>query len=154
MLNHNSEEEYAIELLKETLKESDNDNEVESILQRKMVKGISDIFLPLWIESQGDYGNVSIQGDPVHEEDPLVIIDEGRKNRSMNPNIMIKIPATKAGLVAMEGRIDHAILEHEAIAKAIMGKNPDNAKKMMVDHLDDLKKVILKLMNAFNYING
>lgn len=101
MLNHNSEEEYAIELLKETLKESDNDNEVESILQRKLVKGISDIFLPLWIESQGDYGYVSIQGDPVHEEDPLVIIDEGRKNRSMNPNIMIKIPATKAGLVAM-----------------------------------------------------
>lgn len=60
----------------------------------------------------------------------------------------------KVGLVAIEGRIDRAILEHEAIAKAIMGKNPDNARKMMIDHLDDLKKVILKLMNAFNYING
>ncbi len=30
-----------------------------------------------------------------------MIIDEGRKNRRMSPNIMIKIPATKAGLEAM-----------------------------------------------------
>ena len=31
-----------------------------------------------------------------------MVIDEGRKNREISPNIMIKIPATEAGLKAME----------------------------------------------------
>lgn len=102
MLNHPHEKDYAIKLLRESVKESSVDNEVESILQRKLVKGVSDVFMKVWEESRGDHGYVSIQGDPIHEEDPQVIIDEGRKNRALNPNVMIKIPATKAGLAAME----------------------------------------------------
>jgi transaldolase len=50
---------------------------------------------------RGEHGYVSIQGNPIHEE-AQVIIEEGRKNRSLNPNVMIKIPATKAGLSAMQ----------------------------------------------------
>lgn len=102
MLNHPQEKDYAIKLLHESVKESSVDNEVESILQRKLVKGVSDVFMKVWKETSGEHGYVSIQGDPIHEEDPRVIIDEGRKNRALNPNVMIKIPATKAGLAAME----------------------------------------------------
>jgi transaldolase len=102
MLTHPTEGKNAYAQLDEALKESRDDNEVECILQRKLVKGISDIFLPLWKSSRGEHGYVSIQGDPIHEEDAQVIIDEGRKNRSLNPNVMIKIPATKAGLAAMQ----------------------------------------------------
>lgn len=102
MLNHETEKGYALKLLEESLLESDNDNDVESIVQRKLIKGVSDVFLPIWKKTHGSYGYVSIQGDPIHEEDPQVIIDEGRKNRALNPNIMIKIPATGAGLTAME----------------------------------------------------
>ncbi len=58
--------------------------------------------MPVWEKSHGKYGYVSIQGDPINEEDPQVILDEARKNREMNPNVMIKIPATKAGLQAMD----------------------------------------------------
>jgi len=102
MLTHSAEKQYASDLLDEALKESKNDNEVECILQRKLVKGISDLFMPLWESSRGEHGYVSIQGDPIHEEDAEVIIEEGRKNRAVNPNVMIKIPATKAGLIAMQ----------------------------------------------------
>ncbi len=102
MLIHPSESDYAKKLLKETLKESASDNEVECILQRKLVKEIANIFLPVFKESNGEYGYVSIQGDPIHEEDPEVIINEGRLNREMGPNVMIKVPATKAGLEAMD----------------------------------------------------
>ena len=98
MLNHDSEKDYTKKLLSESLMESDNDNEVESILQRKLIKGVSDVFMPMWEKTKGAYGYVSIQGDPIHEEDPQVIINEGRKSRTLNPNIMIKIPATAAGL--------------------------------------------------------
>jgi transaldolase len=102
MLTHPSEGSNAKKMLKEALKESAIDNEVECILQRKLVKEIADIFLPLYEESHGEHGYVSIQGDPIHEEDPQVIINEGRLNREMGPNVMIKIPATKAGLEAMD----------------------------------------------------
>lgn len=101
MLTHPTESDYAKKLLKEAIKESANDNEVECILQRKLVKEISDIFLPVYEASHSESGYVSIQGDPIHEEDPEVIIREGRLNREMGPNVMIKIPATKAGLEAM-----------------------------------------------------
>lgn len=101
MLTHETGKTEALALLDETLAESDNDNEVECILQRKLVKRIADRFMSVYERTNGAHGYVSIQGDPIHEEDPQVIIDEGRKNREMNPNIMIKIPATAAGLEAM-----------------------------------------------------
>ena len=102
MLSHPTEGEYAKALLQEALLESKDANEVQCILQRKLVKKIAEIFLPIYESSHGEHGYVSIQGDPIHEEDPQVIINEGRLNREMGPNVMIKIPATKAGLEAMD----------------------------------------------------
>jgi transaldolase len=101
MLTHPTEAAYTKSLLLEALRESDIANEVECILQRKLVDGIARIFMPLYESSNGEHGYVSIQGDPVHEEDPEVIIHEGRLNREMGPNVMIKVPATRAGLEAM-----------------------------------------------------
>ena len=118
MLTHPQESEYALGLLRETLNESSDDNEVECILQRKLVHGISKAFMPLWEKTHGRYGYVSIQGDPIHEEDPQIILDEARKNRELNPNVMIKIPATKAGLAAM----DELIAENTPLnATEVMG---------------------------------
>lgn len=102
MLNHETGKTYALTLLDEILEQCEDDNEVECILQRKLVKRIADEFMPVYERTDGAHGYVSIQGDPIHEEDSQVIIDEGRKNREMSPNIMIKIPATAAGLEAME----------------------------------------------------
>jgi transaldolase len=101
MLNHQEGKKHTLALLDETLRESDDDNEVECILQRKLVKGIASKFMTVYERTNGAQGYVSIQGDPIHEEDPEVIIEVGRKNRAMSPNIMIKIPATEAGLEAM-----------------------------------------------------
>lgn len=106
MLTHETESAYAKQLLLETMKETLDDNEAICILQRKLIKGVSDVFMPLWESTHGEHGYVSIQGDPIHEEDPQVIIDEARLNREMNPNVMIKIPATKAGLEAMNVLIE------------------------------------------------
>jgi transaldolase len=101
MLTHEEGKAHALALLDETLKESNDDNQVECILQRKLVKGIAETFMSVYERTNGQHGYVSIQGDPIHEEDPRVIIEEGRRNRAMSPNIMIKIPATEAGLEAM-----------------------------------------------------
>jgi DNA-binding GntR family transcriptional regulator len=59
----------------------------------------------------------------------------------------------EVGLIAIEGRIGKAIIEHEAIASAILERNPEKARSTMTDHLGNLKKVIIKLMTAFGYGN-
>jgi len=106
MLKHPAEGEYARKLLDETLQEASDDNEAVCILQRKLVGKIAEIFMQVFERTDGQHGYVSIQGDPINEEDPQVIISEGRRNRAISPNIMIKIPATEAGLSAMEVLIE------------------------------------------------
>jgi len=106
MLSHPEEGAYARKLLDETLKEAADDNEAVCILQRKLVRKVAEVFMEVYEKTDGQHGYVSIQGDPIHEEDPSVIIEEGRRNRAMSPNTMIKIPATEAGLAAMEVLIE------------------------------------------------
>lgn len=102
MLMHPDEAVQAAAYLREAVEETDNDDEAIAIFQRKMVKPIQELFYPLWEESNGEHGYVSIQGDPIHEHNEQVIIDEARKNGALGKNIAIKIPCTRAGLVAIE----------------------------------------------------
>jgi transaldolase len=102
MVDHPSEGAYARKLLDEAIKESPSDDETIAIFQRKLVKPISDRFLPIFKESKEDQGYVSIQGDPIREDDPDVVIREAMENRKLSPNICCKIPTTHSGLVAME----------------------------------------------------
>jgi transaldolase len=102
MLIHPQEQSYAKKVLKETMAESNDDNDVVCSTQRKLITEIAKAFLPIYEQSNGMDGYVSIQGDPIHEHDPEIILKEARKNRSLSPNIMIKVPATASGLRAME----------------------------------------------------
>ena len=102
MIDHPTEGPYALNLLDQAIRESKDDSEAEAVLQRLLVKGIADIFRPLYDAKPRQNGYVSIQGDPIHEHDPRVIIHEGRLHRAMAPNVCIKIPCTAAGLTAME----------------------------------------------------
>ena len=58
--------------------------------------------MPLYEEYPHENGYVSIQGDPVHEDDAVVVIREARKNRAVAENICCKIPTIESGLEAME----------------------------------------------------
>ncbi|HTZ00631.1 MAG TPA: transaldolase family protein [Rhodocyclaceae bacterium] len=102
MVDHPTEGPYAMKLLDESVRESDKDEESIAIFQRKLVKPISDKFLPIFERTKGDQGYVSIQGDPILEDDPDVVIREALANRKLSPNICCKIPTTHSGLVAME----------------------------------------------------
>ncbi len=101
MLDNPDESLYTMQLLDSILKNEKDNNEAEVILQRELVSKIAEIFMPLYGESGGRYGYVSIQGDPFHE-DKDTIIRHALFNREAAPNIMAKIPATKEGLEAIE----------------------------------------------------
>ena len=95
------EKAYAIELLDSILKNEKDDNEALLKLQREVVAKIAEIFMPLYLESNGKQGFVSIQGDPF-KEDLNSMIRYAHFNCEAGPNIMAKIPVTKEGLEAIE----------------------------------------------------
>jgi len=102
MLDHPEEKEYALSLLDEAVKETETDWEAAILFQAKMVKPIAEKFIPLFEQSQGEHGFVSIQGDPIHDEDGEVIFKESLYNWPIAPNICCKIPVTAPGIEAME----------------------------------------------------
>jgi transaldolase len=100
MLTAEDGKQHAEILLRKILLETDDDSEVLVRLQKALVADIAQIFLPLYNESHGKNGYVSIQGDPFRE-DYESIMRFARYNRQAGPNIMIKIPVTQDGLKAV-----------------------------------------------------
>jgi transaldolase len=109
MIDHPTEGAYALKILDETIQEVKDDWQAVAEFQRRLVKPIAERFLPIFQKNAGRKGFVSIQGDPIHEEDPDVIIREALENRKVSPNICCKIPTTQAGLNAMEYLISQDI---------------------------------------------
>lgn len=72
-----------------------------------------------------------------------------KRARQIIARLNIQWHRLKVGLAAMEGRIGYAIPEHEAVGRYILEKNPEKAREEMVDHMENLKKYIIKLMGIF-----
>jgi transaldolase len=109
MIDHPEEHDYALKLLDEAIRETDDEYETAEVFQRKMVKPIADRFMPLFEKTGGQHGYVSIQGDPINEDDAEVVIRDAFANRKLAPNICCKIPTTVSGLKAMETMIEENI---------------------------------------------
>ncbi len=86
----------------------------EEILEELMVKDIRDacdLFGQIYEESNGDDGFVSIEVSPLLAFDTEKTIDAVKKiwDKINRPNLMVKIPATKEGLKAIEESIASGI---------------------------------------------
>lgn len=92
-------------IINEVVKDIEDDNLAADLIQQKLVKKIMDIFLPLYEKNPGKEGLVSIQGNPFLDDDPEHIINEALEYRKLSKNFITKIPATKAGLKALEALI-------------------------------------------------
>ena len=102
MIDHPVEGAHAMEVLDQVVRKLSDDGEAIAEFQRRMAWPTCEKFLPLHQHSQGEKGYVSIQGDPIHEEDPDVVIREAMANHKLSPNVCCKIPTTQSGLTAME----------------------------------------------------
>lgn len=69
----------------------------------KDIQDACDIFLPLYQDSKGDKGYVSLEVTPDLAHDIKGTVEEGKRLwTSINrPNLMIKVPATPEGLIAI-----------------------------------------------------
>jgi transaldolase len=75
------------------------------------IRAAADLFLPLYDRLEGEDGYVSIEVNPELAGDTLATLAEVRRlwSRINRPNVMIKIPATEAGIPAIEQGISEGI---------------------------------------------
>lgn len=87
------------------------DDEVAWQLTDMLVRRAQKVFLPAWESTKGDDGYVSFELDPLLEDPALnlppaertkMYIELGKKWSTGHTNRMIKVPATPAGLAALE----------------------------------------------------
>lgn len=97
-----SDPPYINKLIDQALEESDSHDQIADIVYKKAVARLQDLFQPFYEKSNGRYGYVAIQGDPRVNENPDAIIAGAHDYRKMGENIIIKVPATPAGAMAME----------------------------------------------------
>jgi transaldolase len=89
----------------------ENDENLAWSLTDRLVRDAQEVFLPVWEQSKGDNGYVSFELDPLLEDraNPMTVaqrtaryIELGKQWSKGHKNRMIKVPATPAGLGAVE----------------------------------------------------
>ncbi|MCC9607421.1 transaldolase [Blastopirellula sp. JC732] len=95
----------------ELIEQGLSDNDVAWTLTNQLVSDAQSVFLPVWEEAEGNNGYVSFEVDPLledpevdmpHDERVAKYIELGKHWAQGQKNRMIKVPATPAGLDAVE----------------------------------------------------
>jgi transaldolase len=97
-------------LIKEAAQGGKSAEEIAWIVTDRLVRDAQKVFLPVWKETNGNEGWVSFELDPLledkdgppHKERVAKYIELGKKWSAGHDNRMIKVPATPAGLEALE----------------------------------------------------
>ena len=92
----------ALEAIRHAVSTASSLDEASDLVQREVIKPVVKRFRKLWDKSPGEQGFVSIQGNPGHDEDPTYMAQECLRARELGPNVIAKVPVTRAGLVAIE----------------------------------------------------
>ena len=71
-------------------------------MARRGAREAAEILEPTFRQSGGKVGLLSVQVDPRNWNDPSAMIPQAREANAIAPNISVKLPATKAGLVGIE----------------------------------------------------
>ena len=101
-LQHQSTHEEVTGYLDEAIAATSDDHEAADLVQQRCVKRILPFFVDLNKQSNGAIGFVSIQGNPFKDGDPQNIVQESHRYFELGPNVIAKIPVTRAGLEAIE----------------------------------------------------
>jgi len=134
----------------------------------KLVEEISakraELLLPAFAKHKGRNGRLSIQTDPHYYRDPAALLQQALRFDALAPNMIVKIPATHAGIAAMEeatyrgininATVSFALPQCIAVAEAIERGLKRREKEgldisrmgpvctIMVGRLDDWLKVV------------
>jgi len=102
--------EYLHRVIDEILMEVTTDIEEAAVLvYQRASKRVMDAFMPLYEESGGEYGYVTMQDDPREDQDTEAVIRGVHSNRKLGENYMVKIPVIQGGMEAIERCVEENI---------------------------------------------
>jgi transaldolase len=78
------------------------EDEITWLLIEEMAASAARLLLPVFERERGRKGRLSIQTNPKLYRDSGRIVEQGRRFASLAPNMQVKAPVTRAGLVALE----------------------------------------------------
>ncbi len=143
------------------------DAKAEEIIRCITVE-IAKKFMPIFVSTNGEQGYVCAQVNPKKQGDTAFMVEMGKRLAAWAPNIAVKVPATAAGLRAIEelaaegittvGTVSFTAPQCVAIAAAqqrgldrcrAAGKKPGKAwAVIMVGRCDDYLRDVAQDMNA------
>jgi transaldolase len=118
-----SDPDYIRGVIDNVIKEVNDIDEAAVRIYQEVSARVMAAFLPLYEQSSGGYGYVTMQDDPRLDEDADAVIRAALSNRTLNKNYMTKIPVIEGGLEAIEACVAENIpicaTEVFSIAQAI-----------------------------------
>ncbi len=123
--------------LSELALEGKNAEGIFDALAIEDIRDAADVFRPVYERTEGKDGYVSIEVSPKHAHDTRKTISEAKRlwKAVGRPNTMIKIPATKAGLPAIEEVIASGINVNVTLIFSL-----ERHDEVMTAHLTGLKR--------------
>lgn len=94
--------EYIRGVIDSVIKETPDADVAADLVYQKAASRVMSRFLPLYEQSGGTYGYVTIQGDPRADDDADAIVSAVLRHRRLGKNYMAKIPVILAGAQAIE----------------------------------------------------
>ena len=128
------------EQMKQLISEGKSTNEIYEALVIQDIRTVADLLRPIYERTNGLDGYVSLEVSPELANDTKGTINEARRFWKMveRPNLMIKIPATPAGIPAVEQALTDGI----------------NVNITLIFALDSYKEVTEAYLNALESRNA
>ncbi|MGC2662325.1 MAG: transaldolase family protein [Bryobacteraceae bacterium] len=79
----------------------------------------SELLLPIFARYQGRNGRLSIQTDPHYYRGADALLQQAMRFNALAPNMIVKIPATEAGIAAIEEATYHGISINATVSFAL-----------------------------------
>src|SRR5512133_419036 len=145
------------------------EDEIAWLLIEEMSKKAATLLMPVFEREKGRNGRLSIQTDPRFYRDPQRIVTQAVHFSQLAPNIIVKIPVTKAGVTAIEEAtylgvsinatvsftLPQAIAVAEAVERGLTRREKEGKEirsmgpvcTLMVGRLDDHLKAVAEKEN-------
>jgi len=118
-----SDAPYIRSVIDEVIRETRDEEAATVLVYQRTAKRVLDRFLPLYQDSRGEYGYVTMQADPRQDEETEAVVRSVLANRELGANYMAKIPVIQGGLEALEACVELNVpicaTEVFAIAQAV-----------------------------------
>lgn len=104
-----SEPDYINAVIGDVIRSTRDHDEAADRIYQIASQRIMETFLPLYEESGGTQGFVTMQGDPRKDEDTAATVQAMLRYRELGKNFMAKIPVINGGMEAIEACVEENI---------------------------------------------